>query len=213
MELETNIKLLLGDCMDIMPEYPTDYFDLAIVDPPYGIKRFARPTRVSIPEHPTKINEWDIKPNAKYFAELFRVSKKQIIWGANNFDLPPTEYFIVWDKNQTVDNFASAEYAWTNIKQPAKIFRHSIHQVIFNRKTEGGKIHPTQKPIPLYRWLLENYATHTDKILDTHLGSGSSTIAAHYFGVNEFLGIEIDQEYFNSAKNRFEKSTRQLQLI
>ena len=96
-----------------------------------------------------KINKWDIKPTQEYFDELFRVSKNQIIWGANNFTLPNTEYFIIWDKQQTVDNFASAEYAWTNCKMPAKVFRYSIHKVMSDGKAEGGKIHPTQKPIAL----------------------------------------------------------------
>ena len=209
------MKLINDDCMNILPDYADDYFDLAIVDPPYGIKRFG--DRVETTNRleliKTKINEWDIKPSPEYFKELFRVSKNQIIWGANNFTLPNTEYFIIWDKQQTVDNFASAEYAWTNIKKPAKVFRHSIHKVMVSRKQEKGKIHPTQKPVELYRWLLENYAEPTDKILDTHLGSGSIAIACHYFGIEEFVGIEIDKEYFDNAKTRIEKETRQIKLL
>ena len=215
------MKLINDDCMNIMPDYADDYFDLAIVDPPYGIKRFGdrveKTNRLerTLKEKPKKIkiNEWDIKPSPEYFKELFRVSKNQIIWGANNFTLPNTEYFIVWDKQQTVDNFASAEYAWTNIKMPAKVFRHSIHKVMATRKEEKGKIHPTQKPIQLYRWLLENYAEPTDKILDTHLGSGSIAIACHYFGIKEFVGIEIDKEYFDMASKRIEKQTMQIKLL
>jgi site-specific DNA-methyltransferase (adenine-specific) len=203
--------LINDDCMNILPKYEDNYFDLAIVDPPYGIKRFG--DRVEIEVIETKINEWDIKPSPEYFKELFRVSKNQIIWGANNFTLPNTEYFIIWDKQQTVDNFASAEFAWTNIKKPAKVFRHSIHKVMASRKQEKGKIHPTQKPVELYRWLLENYAQPTDMILDTHLGSGSSAIACHYFGIEEFVGIEIDKEYFDNAKTRIEKETRQIKLL
>tara|TARA_R100000008_G_C3582905_1_gene169864 strand:- start:17 stop:646 length:630 start_codon:yes stop_codon:yes gene_type:complete len=207
--------LINDDCMNILPKYEDNYFDLAIVDPPYGIKRFGDRVETTNRLEPikTKINEWDIKPSPEYFKELFRVSKNQIIWGANNFTLPNTEYFIVWDKQQTVDNFASAEYAWTNIKKPAKVFRHSIHKVMVSRKQEKGKIHPTQKPVALYRWLLENYAEPTDMILDTHLGSGSSAIACHYFGTQVFVGIEIDKEYFDMASERIAKETRQIKLL
>ena len=215
------MKLINDDCMNILPKYEDNYFDLAIVDPPYGIKRFGDRVETTnrlertLREKPKKIkiNEWDVKPSPEYFKELFRVSKNQIIWGANNFTLPNTEYFIVWDKQQTVDNFASAEYAWTNIKKPAKVFRHSIHKVMVSRKQEKGKIHPTQKPVALYRWLLENYAEPTDMILDTHLGSGSSAIACHYFGTQVFVGIEIDKEYFDMASERIAKETRQLKLL
>jgi len=216
---EKSIQIINEDCMNVLKDISDNYFDLAIVDPPYQIKRNSKRGDENRLEknlkyiNKYKLQTWDIKPNKKYFDELFRVSKKQIIWGANNFNLPTTEYFIVWDKHQTVNNFASAEYAWTNVPKPAKIFRHTIHQVMQDRKSEGGKIHPTQKPVALYRWLLENYANPNNKIIDTHLGSGSSAIAAHYFGINEFLGIEIDKEYFDLAKDRFEKSTRQLQLI
>ena len=159
------------------------------------------------------MNNWNnIKPTAEYFDELARVSKYQIVWGANNFSMPPTEYFIVWDKKQSVDNFASAEYAWTNYKMPAKVFRYSIHQVMADRKGDGGKIHPTQKPIKLYEWLLMNYAEKGQRILDTHLGSGSSAIAAYYFGC-DFVGCEIDVDYFKAMKERFERLSRQVKLL
>lgn len=150
------------DNMDLMARYEDNYFDLAIVDPPYGIGRFGN--RVEVSNRicsSAKINKWDKKPNKEFFNQLFRVSKNQIIWGANNFTLPETEYFCVWDKKQTVDNFASAEYAWVSmgLKKPAKVFRYSIHQAIQERKKQGGKFHPTQKPVKLYEWLLMNYAT------------------------------------------------------
>tara|TARA_Y100001963_G_C6584284_1_gene354946 strand:+ start:49 stop:663 length:615 start_codon:yes stop_codon:yes gene_type:complete len=199
------IDLILDDCMNVMKDYKDNHFDLAIVDPPYGIGRFGN--RVEVCKE-VKINKWDIKPSKEYFKELFRVSKNQIIWGANNFTLPETEYFIVWDKMQTVDNFASAEYAWTNVKKPAKVFRYSIHQVMSDRKKEDGKIHPTQKPVKLYDWILKNYSEKGQKILDTHLGSGSIAVAAHYFGV-DLVGIEIDEEYYNKAKERVDMLTRQ----
>ena len=203
------IDLILDDCMNVMKDYEDNHFDLAIIDPPYGIARFGDRVEVCKEE---KINKWDIKPTKEYFNELFRVSKKQIIFGANNFTLPKTQYFIVWDKMQTVDNFASAEYAWTNIKKPAKVFRYSIHQVMSDRKKENGKIHPTQKPVKLYEWLLHNYAEKGQKILDTHLGSGSIAVACHYFGV-DLVGVEIDKEYFDKAKERIEMLTAQETLF
>ena len=119
---------------------------------------------------------------------------------------------IVWDKEQTVDNFASAEYAWTNIKKPAKIYRHSIHKVMATRKQDGGKIHPTQKPVALYDWIFHNYAKPDDKILDTHLGSGSSRIAA-YKSKLDFTGFEIDKEYFDKSVKRFNEFKSQLTLF
>lgn len=216
------INFMLGDCMDVMGKYPDEYFDVAIVDPPYGIEGLTNRAgntlgrlENTLKHKPdiAKLNKWNIKPDQIYFDELFRVSKKQIIWGGNNFKLPTTEYFIIWDKDQTVDNFASAEYAWTNIKKPAKIFRHTIHRVMSDRKKEGGKIHPTQKPVELYRWLLENYCSHSDKILDTHLGSGSIAIASHYYEVDEFVGIEIDQDYFDLTCDRFINQTKQIKLF
>ena len=221
MEFETNIKLLLGDCMDIMPKYSTDYFDLAIVDPPYGIGEDGKSNhgRGCLAET-TKFTpkSWDKNsPDTSYFNELMRVSKNQIIFGANHFisKIPyDSSCWIVWDKDNGDTDFADCELAWTSFKTAVR--KHTFMwqgMLQGNMKEKEIRIHPTQKPRHLYSWLLENYATHTDKILDTHLGSGGSAVAAHYFGVNEFLGIEIDQEYFDSAKNRFEKSTRQLQLI
>ena len=197
-------EVFLMDCMEGMKNTPDKYYDLAVVDPPYGIARFGN--RVELPNRIGKnarINKWDVKPTQEYFDELFRVSKNQIIWGANNFSLPNTGYFIIWDKEQTVDNFASAEYAWTNCKMPAKVFRYSIHKVMSDRKAEGGKFHPTQKPVALYDWIFANYATPGMKILDTHLGSGSSSIAA-YKAKLDFTGYEIDPEYFEAQEKRFQ---------
>jgi len=201
------------DCMEGMKQIPDKYFDLAIVDPPYGIARFGNRVELSdrLVKH-AKINQWDIKPTEKYFNELFRVSQRQIIWGANNFNLPTTEYFIIWDKQQTVDNFASAEYAWTNCKVPAKVFRYSIHKTMSDRKSEGGKIHPTQKPIALYKWLLNNYASKGDKILDTHAGSASSLIACYQMGF-DYMGFEIDEEYFKKANKRLEDVKAQISMF
>ena len=201
------------DNMELMARYPDKYFDLAIVDPPYGIARFGN--RVELSNRlckSAKLNEWDIKPNEEYFNELFRISKFQIIWGANNFILPTTEYFIIWNKQQTVDNFASAEYAWTNVKKPAQIFDYSIHKTMADRKEEGGKIHPTQKPVALYKWLLDKYAKDGDKILDTHLGSGSIAIACHDYKF-DLTACELDKEYFDKAIQRINNHTAQQKLF
>jgi site-specific DNA-methyltransferase (adenine-specific) len=200
------------DCMDGMAQIPDKYFELAIVDPPYGLERHKRGSlRIDKTDKADNGLQWDIKPTQEYFDKLFRISKFQIIWGANNFTLPNTEYFIIWDKHQTVNNFASAEYAWTNIPKPAQVFRHSIHQEMATRKDAGGKIHPTQKPVKLYEWLLANYAKQGDKILDTHVGSASSLIACHNLGF-EYVGFELDEDYYKAATERLEAVKAQMRL-
>ena len=207
------IQITNEDNMLLMARYPDNYFDLAIVDPPYGIARFGN--RVELSNRlckSAKLNEWDVKPNKEYFDELFRISKFQIIWGANNFNLPTTEYFIIWNKQQTVDNFASAEYAWTNVKKPAQIFDYSIHKTMADRKEEGGKIHPTQKPVALYKWILDKYAKQGDKILDTHLGSGSIAIACHDYGF-DLTACELDKEYYDKAMERLNNHMAQQKLF
>ncbi|HPK52822.1 MAG TPA: DNA methyltransferase [Smithellaceae bacterium] len=210
--LELN-QLYLMDCMDGMKQFPDKYFNLAIVDPPYELERFKHGSlRIDKTEKAKNGLKWDIAPTQEYFNELFRVSETQIIWGANNFNLPKTEYFIVWDKQQSVDNFASAEYAWTNCKVPAKVFRYSIHQVMADRKADGGKIHPTQKPVKLYEWLLSKYAKHGDKILDTHVGSASSLIACHNLHY-EYIGFEIDKDYYEAAQERLQAHMAQQRLF
>lgn len=198
------------DCLEFMRNTPDKAYDLALVDPPYNIVSQQKRGIGSRIDKTGKMNNWNnIKPTQEYFNELFRVSKFQIIWGANNFTLPETEYFIVWDKQQTVDNFASAEYAWTNIKMPAKVFRYSIHQ---HNNDKGEKIHPTMKPIKLYRWLLAQYATKGMKILDTHGGSMSSAIACDMEGYDLDI-CEIDKDYFDAGVNRFNEYKRQLKLF
>ena len=200
------------DCIEAMKEMSENQFDLAIVDPPYGIERFKKgfgTTRFKMDKRTAKNGiQWDIKPKDIFFIELFRVSKNQIIWGANNFVLPPTEYFCIWNKKQTVDNFATAEYAWVSmgLKKPAKIFEYSIH-----KHNHTNKVHPTQKPVKLYEWLLMNYAKEGDTILDTHLGSGSIAIACYNLGF-ELTGYEIDKEYFEAAKKRIEQHKQQARL-
>lgn len=209
------IELLNCDCMKYMRGQPDKSFDLAIVDPPYGIKRFQKGIGDG-DRHKIKGDGGfnNATPTDEYFSELFRISDNQIIWGANNFNLPPTEYFCIWDKQQTVENFSSAEYAWVSegTKKPAKVFRYSIHQNNVDRAKKTANIHPTQKPMRLYQWLLTNYAKPGQRILDTHLGSGSSAIAAHYFGV-DFVGCEIDAHYYAAAQQRFDMETRQTALF
>jgi site-specific DNA-methyltransferase (adenine-specific) len=199
-----NSKLFInGDCVEYMKTMPDKYVDLALIDPPYGIERFSRAAGKTRFKCSKLMQEsgltWDKKPNKEYWSELFRVSKNQIIWGANNFNLPTSEYFLIWDKQQTVDNFATAEYAWVSmgLKKPAKIFRYSIHK----HNADKGKIHPTQKPVALYKWLLAHYAKPGDKILDTHVGSASSLIACYDMGF-DYIGFEIDKDYYDMATER-----------
>ena len=213
MKVTDKIQITNEDNMALMSRYGDNHFELAIVDPPYGIARFGN--RVELSNRlckSAKLNQWDVKPNKDYFDELFRVSKNQIIWGANNFTLPESEYFLIWDKQQTVDNFASAEYAWTNCKKTAKVFRYSIHKTMSDRKAEGGKIHPTQKPLKLYEFCLMTYANEGDKILDTHLGSGSIALACHNLGY-ELTACELDKEYYEAAIKRIKDHISQQRLF
>jgi site-specific DNA-methyltransferase (adenine-specific) len=191
--IEVKSEVFNEDCMVGMSRYPDNYFELAIVDPPYGIGISNNSFRGKQAD-----KNWDSGiPDESYFKELKRVSVNQIIWGGNYFPLPPSQGFLIWDKVQP-QSFSSAmcEYAWMSIQSPAKIFK--LHVVT----AETNKIHPTQKPAKLYRWLLKNYAKEGDKILDTHLGSGSSRIAAYDMGF-DFTGFELDEDYFNAANKRF----------
>lgn len=180
------------DCMEYMRGLPDKAFDLAIIDPPYGIGISDNPVRQ---QHKKK--SWDNEiPKTEYFTELFRISNNQIIWGGNYFNLKPSQGFIIWDKKQPHDfSLAMCEFAWISFQKPAKIFTQSVLK-------EQNKIHPTQKPIALYKWLLQNYAKQGDRILDTHLGSGSSRIAAFDLGF-EFVGCELDKDYFDMQEKRF----------
>lgn len=189
------------DNMEYMATVPDKFFELAAVDPPYGIERFLKNdggNSQKIKSFGDKEKNWNnIKPDKKYFDELFRISQNQIIWGGNNFELPTSEYFIIWDKEQMMPSFARCEMAWTSCKVPAKIFKQ--------RTVETGriKIHPTQKPVALYRWILQNYAKKGDKIFDSHVGSGSSIIACIEEGF-EYVGCELDKDYYKSASDRIE---------
>ncbi len=194
------------DCMEYMRGIPDKFFELAIVDPPYGIDitNECMGGRKTIPKDKSKI--WDnAAPNQDYFDELFRVSKNQIIWGGNYFNLPPSRYFSIWDKGETMygRDFAEAEYAWVN-SGGTRIYKKSPNQ--------KERIHPTQKPVDLYKWLLTKYANPGDKILDTHIGSGSSRIACYDLGF-EFWGTELDKDYFDAMCARFDIFKSQLKLF
>jgi len=209
------IELLNMDCMDYLKECKDNEFDLAIVDPPYGIgidgqKESKRGKKSDRKYHEKK--DWDNEiPSQNYFDELKRVSKNQIIWGANYFITrlnKNTKGWIVWDKGQYGLTMSDCELAYSTFDTPTRIYNKN--RMILQQ--EGGTIHPTQKPIHLYKWILENYAKPEMKILDTHLGSGSSAIAAHYFGC-DFVGIELDKDYFDAAKKRFEQQTAQMDMF
>lgn len=223
------------DCVKAMKNYPDNYFQLAIVDPPYGIDapnfsmganksknksgtsdsvanklRKARFSKGSGKLKNRALNtmklDWDIKPTQEYFKELFRVSENQIIWGGNYFDLPATRCVVCWNKVQPWENFSQWEMAWTSFDKVASMFTYSGRGGSNSEK----KIHPTQKPVKLYEWLLMKYAITGDKILDTHLGSGSSRIAAFKNGF-DFYGFEIDEEYFKTQELRFKKAKPDLE--
>ena len=204
-----------ADCMDIMKDYPDKYFDLAVVDPPYGIDLGNMNMGIGKSKKASKIKnrkwkpkDWDkATPKQEYFTELFRVSKNQIIWGGNYFNLPPCKNYIIWDKQIPEGlSFADCEMAWSSFDKAPKMFRHSAYL------DKANKFHPTQKPVKLYDWIFKNYAKPTDKILDTHLGSGSSRIAAYKSGLS-FVGIELDKDYFDAQEKRFNTFKSQLRLF
>lgn len=195
------------DCMEAMRKMSDKCFDLAVVDPPYGLPKGSTSGSGKLKNrvlNRENISEWNSPPSSEYFSELFRVSKNQIIWGGNYFSLPPCRCFVVWDKLQPWENFSRCEYAWTSFNKPSKLFAYS------NRR--GKKIHPTQKPIELYAYLFSKFANPGDKILDTHLGSGSSRIAAYDAGL-DFVGFEINRNYFDKQEDRFEAHTAQTTLF
>jgi site-specific DNA-methyltransferase (adenine-specific) len=207
---EGKIELFNCDNMELMAKYPDKHFDLAIVDPPYGIDMDGGKIGIDgagKAKQYTKY-DWDKKaPDKAYFDELQRVSKNQIIWGGNYFDLPPTRCFLIWDKQQPEDvSFASCEYAWTSFDQSAKTF------YMRPQNADNIRIHPTQKPEKLYNWILAKYAEEGMKILDTHLGSGSSRISA-YFNKMNFVGFEIDEDYVKASDKRFKDAISQQRLF
>lgn len=200
--------------MAVMSRYSDGFFDLAIIDPPYGINRSGQTeTFTKNPKHKRKHfadKGWDAEiPDSDYWNELFRVSKNQIVWGANYFTeyLPASMGWIFWDKGQDL-SMSDGELAFTSFDRALRRFKINRGQLMI----EGGTIHPTQKPIKLYEWLLMNYAKQGDKILDTHLGSGSSRIAAYNLGF-DFTGCELDKDYFEAQEKRFKNHIAQQRLF
>ena len=204
------------DCMEFMKDVPDKFYDLAIVDPPYGIgaeNGYGQSNNKNIHKNG---KFWDKQtPDFQYFDQLRRVSKNQIIWGANYFieNLSSTRCFICWDKQQQGKNFSDCEFAWTSFDKVAKIITvRYVEPHECNIYNKVKRIHPTQKPVKLYKWLLMNYAKEGDKILDTHGGSQSSRIACYNLGF-ELDIIELDQEYFEQGNKRFEQHKKQLTLF
>ena len=216
------IKMLNMDCMEYMRTVPDKYFDLAIVDPPYGIGESGKTNKsrgkLAIAKDYKPFAGGDIEPPKKeYFQELERISKNQIIWGANHFiDLigKRSPCWIVWDKENGESDFADCELAYSSFSSAVRKFQFRWSGMLQgDMKNKEIRVHPTQKPVKLYQWLLQNYAKPEFKILDTHLGSGSSAIAAHYFGVAEFVGTELDEDYYKACCERFDNATAQEALF
>lgn len=216
------INITNEDNMELMSRYEDNHFDLAIVDPPYGIGfgTFNRTNKASdgtrIKANKYKNSNWDNKiPNDNYFKELKRVSKNQIVWGGNYFPYlwkKGCKGFIFWHKGNPVPNFADGELAYTSFNKVAKMFNFKYYGNIEGNTSASAKHHPTQKPIKLYEWLLMNYAKEGDKILDTHLGSGSIAIACHNLGYN-LTACELDKEYYEATMKRLKEHQSQLRII
>lgn len=208
-------EVYLMDCIAGMKYYPDKFFDLAVVDPPYGLDLANMNMGIGKTKKASKAKnrkwvakDWDKNtPTEAFFVELWRVSKNRIIWGGNYFDLPPCKHYVIWDKE--IPNglsFADCEFAWTSFDKAPRIFKYSAYL------DKQSKFHPTQKPIKLYNWIYDRYSEKGQKVLDTHLGSGSSRIAANMAGL-DFVGFEIDEDYFNASENRFKKFVSQMRLF
>jgi len=215
MKITDKIEITNECNMELMKRYPDNYFDLAIVDPPYGIGLanmnmgiWNTPKASKVKNRKWKAKDWDSStPSDEYFKELFRVSKSQIIWGGNYFNLGICNKFIIWDKEIPEGlSFSDCEYAWTSFSGANKIFRYSAYL------NKSEKFHPTQKPPQLYKWLVDKYAKEGDKILDTHLGSGSIAVACHDYGF-ELTACELDKEYYDKAIQRIKNHVSQQKLF
>lgn len=208
-----NINIYNCDNMELLKQTPDNYYQLAIVDPPYGIN-FAK-THTGNGWVVRESKEWDKStPSPEYYNELFRVSENQIVWGANYMtdNLPPSMGWVFWDKGQRNFSLADGELAYTSFNRALRVFTmpRGAHKAQDDKT--GGKIHPTQKPVKLYEWLLMNYAKEGDKILDTHLGSGSIAIACHNLGF-DLTACELDTEYYNAALKRLKQHQAQLTMF
>ena len=210
----SEIELYNVDCMNYLATCEDNAFELAIVDPPYGLN--IANMNMGVGKGPkcskTKNRKWRPKkwdthtPKASYFSELLRVSNNCLIWGGNYFPLPPTKHFIVWYKKMTPGlTFADCEYCWTTYDKAPRMYRSSVHGI-------KEKIHPTQKPVDLYEWILMNYAKEGDRIIDTHLGSGSIAIACHNLGYT-LVGCELDPDYYAAACKRLKQHQAQQRLF
>lgn len=202
------IQLFNGDCLEAMRGMKDNEFDLAIVDPPYGLAEKITSGGTWASKYNNQDHYWDKSiPPKQYFLELQRISRNQIIWGGNYFleYLGNTRCLLVWDKLSHMPTMADCEFAWTSFDQNSKIYKHP-------RNTNDKRIHICQKPVALYTWLLDKYAKEGDKILDTHLGSGSIAIACHNLGF-DLVGYELDEDYFQAAKKRLEEHQKQLRLF
>jgi len=202
------INLYNADCLEAMRKMEDNQYDLAIVDPPYGLGKRTTDgggtnSQIKFMDDIRRSNWDDSKPKNIYFTELKRVSKNQIIWGGNYFDLPPTRTVICWEKMVAIQTMSQIEMAWTSFDSPARIIKIN--------NTDRNRFHPTQKPVALYKWLLDNYAKQGDTILDTHGGSMSIAIACHDMGFDLDL-YELDKDYFDAGKKRLEHHQLQQQF-
>ena len=213
------IEYFNEDCMIGMARYPDKYFDLAIVDPPYGIGESGKTNKtrckLAVPKDYKSFHGDDLKPpDGEYFKELMRVSKNQIIWGSNHFisRIPyDSPCWIVWDKDNSGD-FADCELAWTSFKSAVRKYEFRWNGMLQgDMKNKEIRIHPTQKPVALYKWLLTNYAKEGDLILDTHVGSASSLIACHQLGFDA-VGFELDPDYYKASKERLQNIQKQITI-
>jgi len=215
MQVRDNLFIYNTDCMKALPKIPDNYFDLAICDPPYGLDAGSEGFMngdSKVNRYLYKLSDWDTKPPPQeYFEQLLRVSKNQIIWGGNYFSYLwqfGGRCFIFWDKTIHGNTYADGELAWTSFDQVARVFVKNMVAI-----TKDGRIHPTQKPQALYDWLYQHYAKPNFRVLDTHLGSGSNAISAYYFGIKQFVGYEIDKDYYSQAIERIKRETRQISLF
>ena len=209
------ISIYNCDCMELLKQTPDNYYSLSLVDPPYGIGAENHAGKKENGWNQFDIKQWDSSiPSEEYFNELFRVSKNQVIWGGNYMTefLKPSMGWVIWDKGQRGFSLADGEMAWTSFNKAMRIFEFSRASCIKSNNTALEKFHPTAKPYELYKWLLDKYAKPGDKILDTHLGSGSIAIACHDYGF-ELTACELDRDYYDKAIQRIKNHTSQGKLF